>query len=246
MPEHERMTIGVVAKRSGVSVRTLHHYDHLGLLVPVARTPSGRRLYDAASVTLARQVKVLRGLGFSLPDIAMLMREPGQAAHLFDALATRMESEVTRQRRVIGRLRSATRTLRTRGGTASFEVLTDLVDDLSWLGRYFTPDQRAAMVRRAEALGAHRMERAARRWRALVDAVEGARQAGLDPLHPVARRLARRWLALVEEFTARDAALTSAVQRVWASEREIQGFPAEEVRRAATWLSPALARARGT
>ena len=60
----------------GVTVRTLHHYDEIGLLVPSGRTSAGYRLYDGEDITRLQHVVVYRRLGFALEEIALLLDEP--------------------------------------------------------------------------------------------------------------------------------------------------------------------------
>lgn len=55
--------VGQLAASTGLTVRALHHYDHLGLVRPSARTASGYRLYEEADVARLYQVLALRQLG---------------------------------------------------------------------------------------------------------------------------------------------------------------------------------------
>lgn len=73
------LTVGQVAERFGISVRTLHHYDALGLLSPSERSPAGYRLYTAADVTRLQHVVVYRRLGFPLEQISALL-EAGEGS----------------------------------------------------------------------------------------------------------------------------------------------------------------------
>ena len=61
--EPTAIKVGEVAKRTGLSVRTLHHYDEIGLLSPSRRTASGHRLYGAGELARLQQIKSLRQLG---------------------------------------------------------------------------------------------------------------------------------------------------------------------------------------
>ena len=70
------VTVGQVAEQFGVTVRTLHHYDQIGLLVPSERTPAGYRLYTAGDIARLQNVVVYRRLGFPLEEIAILLDEP--------------------------------------------------------------------------------------------------------------------------------------------------------------------------
>ena len=61
---------------TGLTVRALHHYDHLGLLTPSRRTAAGHRLYTAADVARLYRIGLLRGLGFPLEQIAQVLEDP--------------------------------------------------------------------------------------------------------------------------------------------------------------------------
>ena len=80
----EHLTVGRVAELAGVTVRTLHHYDEIGLVRPSARTAAGYRAYSAGDVERLRQVLAYRRLGFGLRQVADLVDDPGTnaAAHL--------------------------------------------------------------------------------------------------------------------------------------------------------------------
>ena len=76
MTTDQAYTVGEVAKLAHVSVRTLHHYDELGLLEPSERSEAGYRLYNAADLEALQQVLFYRELGFSLDQIRELMTDP--------------------------------------------------------------------------------------------------------------------------------------------------------------------------
>lgn len=80
----EHLTVGRVAELAGVSVRTLHHYDDIGLVPPSARTVAGYRAYSARDVERLREVLAYRRLGFGLREIADLVDDPATdtVAHL--------------------------------------------------------------------------------------------------------------------------------------------------------------------
>lgn len=61
-----------MADLAGVSVRTLHHYDEIGLVRPSARTAGGYRAYAAGDVERLREVPAYRRLGFGLREVAEL------------------------------------------------------------------------------------------------------------------------------------------------------------------------------
>ena len=70
------MTVAQVSKRIGVSVRTLHHYDQIGLLNPTEITEAGYRLYDNAALDKLYMILVYRELGLSLNEIGSILDAP--------------------------------------------------------------------------------------------------------------------------------------------------------------------------
>src|SRR6185312_3130281 len=91
-------TVGQVADLAGVTVRTLHHYDELGLLSPSGRSDAGYRLYSYDDLARLREILIWRTLGFGLNEIASLLDDPGH-----DRLAA-LERQRELIEREIGRL----------------------------------------------------------------------------------------------------------------------------------------------
>ncbi|MET8580485.1 MerR family transcriptional regulator [Streptomyces collinus] len=88
--------VGQVAGFAGVTVRTLHHYDEIGLLVPGERTHAGHRRYTETDLDRLQQILFYRELGFPLDEVAALLDDPeaDPAAHLrrrHDLLTARIE-----------------------------------------------------------------------------------------------------------------------------------------------------------
>ena len=80
MEQTERWPIGQAAARAGVSVRTLHHYDAIGLLKPSEITQAGYRLYDETAMARLEQILFFRELGFPLEQIREIMTHPAYDA----------------------------------------------------------------------------------------------------------------------------------------------------------------------
>jgi cob(I)alamin adenosyltransferase len=85
----DRWSVGELAAAAGVTVRTLHHYDRLGLLAPVERSDAGYRHYDRNGVERLYRILALRGLGFPLAEIGELL--DADAGSLREATRTRLE-----------------------------------------------------------------------------------------------------------------------------------------------------------
>ena len=81
-------TVSQLAKIAGVSVRTLHHYDHIDLLAPTARSAAGYRLYQQDDLLRLQQILFFRELGLALGDIREILDDPH-----FDQVAALQEHQ---------------------------------------------------------------------------------------------------------------------------------------------------------
>ena len=98
-------SVGRLAELAGVTVRTLHHYDHVGLLTPSGRSVSGYRVYNSDDTARLQQILLYREMGLSLKDIRLILDHPG-----FDKVsALRDHRKVLRMR--IRRLKVLERTV---------------------------------------------------------------------------------------------------------------------------------------
>jgi DNA-binding transcriptional MerR regulator len=235
MRSDERLLrVGDLARRTGLTVRTLHHYDELGLLTPARRssTPSGPgyRLYDGAAVERLTKILLLKGLGLSLEEIGQLL--DGDGLPLGRALGLQIErlrGEIDRQSRLLRRLEALAARVETDAG-ASVDDLTETMEMMTLYEKHFTPEQLDTLERRREALGEEQILAVENEWPELIAKVRAAMERGADPRSPDVQALAARWNELVEMFTGGDPAMAESVRRVYRSEpaaRQKTGLDAE-------------------
>ena len=91
------LTVGEAAKKMGVSVRTLQHYDKTGLLAPSAYSEGGRRLYSGKDLVTLHQILALKRLGFSLTDIKtrlIPLNTPQEVARALSHQAAALQQQI--------------------------------------------------------------------------------------------------------------------------------------------------------
>src|SRR5687768_4346701 len=112
-PEVPPYKVGELARLAGVSVRALHHYEAIGLLVPSARTASDHRLYARSDVARLAKITALTALGFTLDEVrAALDDEAWTPSRLIEAHLARAREQLAEQVELCARLEHLHATLR--------------------------------------------------------------------------------------------------------------------------------------
>ncbi len=214
--------IGELARRTNLTVRTLHHYDALGLLRPSARTGGGHRVYTARDVVRLQQIVSLRQIGFSLADIGRLLkRRDVSGVAILRAHVSRMRETIDLQQRLCERMEDLARTLESHG-RASTEDFLWAIEVMGMFDKYFTPEQLDWMKQRREKIDETHIKEVEAEWPRLIAAVRAERQNGTDPATEKVQALARRWVELVNEFTAGRADIGHGVSRVYQEEPSVR------------------------
>src|SRR5215468_873918 len=105
-------SVGQLARLAGISVRTLHHYDEVKLLVPSGRTSGGYRRYGEPDLERLQQILFYRELGFPLEEIGVILDDP--AADALTHLCRQHELLTARQRRLVAMITAVEREMEAR------------------------------------------------------------------------------------------------------------------------------------
>lgn len=212
------MKVGELARRSGLTVRTLHHYDEIGLLAPARRTAAGHRRYGLREVRRLQRIVSLRHLGLPLDEIGRCLdRDDFSLARVLELQLRRIDEEMARQ----ADLRARIQWLHDRMASDEEACLDDLTRTIQATVRYETYYTKAELHRlaeRREVVGGERIEEAQREWRRLLQAFGRAREQGLEPSSNRVKALARRSAALVREFTGGDPEIHASLTRLYRQE----------------------------
>jgi MerR family transcriptional regulator, thiopeptide resistance regulator len=225
------LKVGQLAKRTGISVRTLHYYDELGLLPPSGRTDAGYRLYTHGDIARLQQIRSLQYLGLSLADVAECLARPDSS--LLGALEmqiARLNEQIEQQQQLRAGLEGLVSRLR-HEESISVEDLTRTMEVMKRMEQYYTPEQLEYLRRRREQVGEERIrEVETTAWPDLIAEVRAAVDQGLDPASSQARELAERWMALVQEFTGGDPGIERSLGNIYKQEQPKDIHPAMDPR----------------
>lgn len=211
------LKVGALASQTGLSVRTLHHYDEIGLLVPSQRTPAGHRLYTYEDVQRLQQIQSLRATGFPLDEIRRLLHGAFSAQRVIQLHLDRLQAQLAQTQRLTERLQQLARHL----DTATHVPLTDLcriIEATIMMEKYFTPEQLQDIQARGAALGTEKVREVEQAWGEVIPAVRAHMAKGTSADDPDLQALAVRWRELVNAFTGGNREIAANVRAMYQQE----------------------------
>ncbi len=208
------------AELAGVTVRALHHYGRVGLLVP-SRTASGYRIYMDRDLERLEQIVALKFLGLSLREVRTVLDRDGRSLReVLRAQSAALEEKRRRLDQALEAIRAAERSAEP-GKPMNAGVLKRIIEVMEMenndLKKYYSDEAWAKLAGKREEWSAqaeHSQEEASRAWRVLFSDIEAALDR--NPASPEAQALVGRWRALIETFTGGDLEISAGLKSAWA------------------------------
>ena len=213
------MTVGEVAKKIGVTVRTLQYYDQEGLLSPSAESEGGRRLYTDKDLVILHQIISLKSLGFSLDDIKhrlISLKTPTDVAAALteqaDSIREKIE-QLTDSLTVIEQLKEEVLQMQ----TVNFKKYADIVvnlqmkNDSYYLIKRFDDDTLDHIRNRFDKeSGLEFIDR----FNRMSDEIIELQKAGVSPESERCQRIVKEYWELITEFTNGDMSMLPKLMEV--------------------------------
>lgn len=212
------------ARLAGVTVRTLHHYDRIGLLKPSGHTDAGYRLYRKHDLIRLQQIITLKFIGFSLNHIKNLLNN--NSFDLTVAL-TQQKAIITEKRQQLDSAIVAiekAHTLLTTNQEPDWEAFKKIIEvinmqnNMDWTTRYYSDDAKQKIAERATSISPEEIEQGQHDWARLIREVETAVSAGMDPKSEAAGNLAQRWSELIKAFTGGDREIQAGLSKMYSDQ----------------------------
>lgn len=192
----DEYTVGDLARRSGTTVRALHHYEKLGLLSPSGRSEAGYRLYSDADVQVLHRILAYQQMGVALKDIGPLLGPDGPPlAELLAKQITQAEAELKRQQNLLAMLKRV-QTRAAAGGPELTDYLLQLMAARRSYERWFSEDELQRIKAAQDAMGDEGVARFRSEMDRLLPAMREQMERGADPAGPEVRPLALDWIEL--------------------------------------------------
>lgn len=212
------LKIGELARRCGLSIRTLHHYDAIGLLSPSMRTEAGTRIYGRQDFLRLHRIQVLKQIGYSLLDIRSALDDPTlDPLEIIDRQVCFLERQARRASQLSDKLKYVSSRL-AHGGAVDAVDWLNLLEMTTIYERHLTEAE--VRILRFPTLGtAHEIE--SERSLLVVEVGECMRtKVRVDS--PRAITLAWRWVHMVIALTSNNAALAGKLKTLQEREARAQ------------------------
>lgn len=213
------------AAKAGVTVRTLHYYDRLGLLRPSGRTVSGYRLYGDRDLARLQQITTLKFIGVPLKQIKTLLDRSNLDLQSTLCLQKRLLAEKRNQIDVAIHAIDVVLQSAKAAGTADWQGLKKIIEVMEmqsnseWTKKYYSPEAQAKIAEKAKTWTPELQARISQQWKDLIEEIEAAIAKGEDPARPQAQALARRWSDLIKEFTGGDPEIQKGVNKLYTDQK---------------------------
>ncbi len=205
------MKVGELAKQTGLSVRTLHYYDEIGLLSPSHRTESDHRLYNDQDIIRLQQVLSLRQLGFSLKEIRECLENPDLSLlQVIELHRARLREQMALSHQLSQRLEAIAQELQTTQSVAVENLIQTMETITMTAQQYFTPQQQETLEGRFREGEAE--------WQQLLAEIRAEMTQGSDLNSPAVRMLARRWLWSMKTFVQGDGEIYESLVKMYQQE----------------------------
>ena len=212
------------AKKACVTVRTLHHYDRLGLLKPSDRTGAGFRLYGERDFARLQQIVTLKFIGFPLKQIQRLLDRKGSDLPM--ALRLQRKTLEEKRRHLDSAIQAIARAehLAASGGEPGWETFQKIIEVIhmqtnpDWTKQYYNDEAQKLIAERQKLWNPELQKKAEQDWTALIKDIESAAAEGVDPASPRAQALAERQAKLIEGFTGGHKAIEEGLGKLWADQ----------------------------
>lgn len=208
------MRIGDVAKLVGATVRTLHHYHQIGLLIPSHLTEGGHRLYTEKDIQKLYQIAALKNFGFALDEIRdMLGTTTSDPTQLIKIQLDKANEALSRQMELCHALREIQQSLENCHSPSIQEMAEIIMMMQMNTKQYLSEEQIAELKLRYKSSSDQETIQREEEWFSFIDQLKTCKADKIAVDAPQAQMLADYWTAFITSTTGNNAELSDAVHR---------------------------------
>jgi DNA-binding transcriptional MerR regulator len=210
--------IGEVAKKTGVSVRSLRHYDSIGLLAPSFHSEARYRLYSKSDLIQLQKVVSLKQMGFSLQAIKTILRD--DAISLQKTMQMHLiyiQEKLAQQQQIYQQIKHVCDLINARK-KVSIDTICQTVESIKMLEKYYSQEQLEALKKRSFHLDEKKAQEYDDAWYEIFDGLSSFQKQGIAAYDSKTKPFVIKAQKMLALFTQGDVGIEQSLERMYSDE----------------------------
>jgi MerR family transcriptional regulator, thiopeptide resistance regulator len=208
--------VGEISKLTGITIRTLHHYDEIRLLRPTFRTDTGHRLYTEDDIIKLQQIMSLKELDFSLEEIKEFFENPEyNPKEVIEMQLERLTKEIKLKEELKQQLQELWEVFHS-WKKPSLEQFIKSIELIKAQKEYFTQEEINRMKMHYDKLNNVEVDKIAKSWNQLISLLQSEMENGTSVDNPRVMELAEKWKQGMDYFSGGDMGIIYSAERYYA------------------------------
>lgn len=213
--QNKNWKVGDLSKLTGLTIRTLHHYDEIGLLCPSFRNDAGHRLYSEGDIIKLQQIMSLKQLDFSLDEIKKFLENPRyNPVDVIEMQLKRLDEEISLK----VQLRSELNELLEVFNSWQRPTLDQFINSIELIRnqkKYFTKEQQLKLKKQYDKLNKKNGSEVLNSWGDIISSFQAEMEKG-TPIYDIkVVKLAKQWQEGINLFTGGDSEIVHSAERYY-------------------------------
>lgn len=213
--QNKNWKVGELSKLAGLTIRTLHHYDEIGLLSPSFRNDAGHRLYSEGDIIKLHQIMSLKQLEFSLDEIKNFLEDPKyNPIDVIDMQLKRLDEEIKLKKQLRSELNELLEVFNS-WQKPSFEQFINSIELIRNQKKYFTKEQQLRLKKQYDKLGENNSSELMNSWSNIISSFQAEMENGtpIDDFNVI--KLAKQWQEGINFFTGGDSEIIHSAEHYY-------------------------------
>ena len=213
--QNKNWKVGDLSKLTGLTIRTLHHYDEIGLLCPSFRNDAGHRFYSEGDIMKLHQIMSLKQLEFSLDEIKNFLENPKyNPIDVIEMQLKRLDEEIMLKKQLRSDLNELLEVFNS-WQRPSLDQFINSIELIRNQKKYFTKEQQIKLKKQYDKLNQNNSSEFLNSWSNVISSFQAEMENGtpIDDLKVI--KLAKQWQEGINVFTGGDSEIIHSAERYY-------------------------------
>jgi DNA-binding transcriptional MerR regulator len=216
--------VGELAKTTKISVRTLHHYDEIGLLKPSSRTDAGHRVYTESDISRLHRIISLKDVGFSLDEIFQFV---GKSQESLREIIDRQLEKIEEEKEELERREWCLKSINEISFWEQYQgadTMLNMIREMTIQSQYFNAEERKILQERSRQIGSERSKEMHAKMASLTSQIKECMNNNISPEDTQVVALANEWNSLGKEGVGENPEIERKVKLMLKENPEMSSY----------------------